>query len=199
MILKTYITLLHSSNKNKLIRLRLSVCKQFHCSLLRFIKAALLSVILFFPVFVFCDDQFTNLSIEARKLTDQGRYSESLTYLKKMNVLRPYDEPTSFRYATSLIYQEKENINYKKDLTIAIKLLTRSITLLDGDPESLTIRFFYLGLAYWYLDKSDEALSAFRQSFRAKANLASQYNISIILRETGKIPEAQLIEKRLPD
>ncbi|MBW7858269.1 MAG: tetratricopeptide repeat protein [Leptonema sp. (in: Bacteria)] len=129
---------------------------------------------------------------QARQLLSEAKFDEAAILYQKLLNRQAADDRSKVGLAVSLIYRNGRN--YQNDLNKAIALLNESIQLHSMIPNSnqpLAFRYFQLGIAYWYLGRSDFALAAFDRCYLADRSMtAAVFNSITILEELGRFEEA---------
>lgn len=142
-------------------------------------------------------DRYRKLYDRAFELIDAGSYTRSIPLLRKMSELQPYNERALYMLSLALLYQEKpvSPEQYRKDLKEAIDNLRQTVVIwrrVAPRGEELGLRYFYLGLAFWYYGEPVQALESFRACYRADfERLDAIYNQFALLEELGKYKEAE--------
>lgn len=131
----------------------------------------------------------------AEALSKKGQFDAACPLIE--SALR--QEPTSDRLKMGLVrclLMRRESDDYVVDLRRALRLLEESIRIYEGIPgqeKALAWRHFYVGMALWYLNQSEQALAAFDRALRLDATFhQALYNSITILDELGRYEEARL-------
>ncbi|KAB2929382.1 MAG: tetratricopeptide repeat protein [Leptonema illini] len=131
----------------------------------------------------------------AEALIEKGQFDAACPFFE--SALR--QEPTSDRWKMGLVrclLMRRESADYAVDLRRALRLLEESIRIYEGIPgqeKALAWRHFYVGMALWYLNQSEQALAAFDRALRLDATFhQALYNSITILDELGRYEEARL-------
>ncbi len=132
---------------------------------------------------------------EAEALLRGGNYDEACPRLEALLVQEPTSDAIKMGLVQCLLLRSQSS-SYPTDLRRALGLLQESIRLHEGIPGMegpLARRHFYAGMALWYLNRSEQALSAFDRARRLDPSLhQALYNTITILEQLGRHEEARL-------
>ncbi len=172
-----------------------------------FLTVALLGLFWVVPADVFAQanradvKRFRALRERAVELAKAGKVSAGLPYFEKMVQLQPYNETALYLLSLALLH--RPNIprdRYRRGLRRAVALLKTCVKMQKRYRErspALGLRYFYLGMAYWYSGDSMRALTAFRSSYRADfQRVDAVYNEYALLEELGLRVQADLVRRR---
>lgn len=145
--------------------------------------------------------EFQKLEKRALELVGSGEIDSALPYFRRMAKLQPYNERALYLLALALLYRKKvTEEEYLKNCHEAIRLLENCVELqtrFRNRSRPLGLRYFYLGMAFWFGGDSLQALKAFQNSYRADfERLDAIYNQYAILEEMGRSGEAAEIRNQ---
>ena len=115
--------------------------------------------------------------------------------------LQPYNEKALWLYALALLHQKRASKGaFKRDARRAVRLLQSCVLMQKRyrkRSRALGLRYFFLGMAFWYAGDSLQALYSFQKAYRADYDrLDAVYNEYALLNELGKKGEATLALRR---
>lgn len=151
---------------------------------------------------------FDSIRQQGVEAFDRKDYNRARDYFERAYELQPYNDEVRFKLALSLIYQDPQGsrrvpdepyrkpTTYEDDLGWAIQLLRQSVEVqerIEIRSPATGLRHFHLGIALWFLGRSDLALDSFRRSFRSDyTRTDALYNRIVILKQLGREKEASL-------
>lgn len=141
------------------------------------------------------DDSPASLQSRAASELAGGRADSAIPLYRRVLLAQPHNEPARYGLARSLLFaREGSPAQYRRSLAEAAHLLEQSAALLEpipGQQGAAALRLYWLGMARWYLDQGDLALSAFDRAVRLDPSLrAAAWNAIRVAEELGRRSEA---------